>query len=129
MSQVLCARLYTRKALATIFKHFRHEGQLFQATVLIERPQNLRLASNFHPITYSQGHLALLRRANICMRIGEPQAQIDRCSIYLQIYFVDRQIGLTYAYSMRGDNSTASQWAPTQTPKFTYEMKESPAHD
>ena len=39
------------EALSAILKHLRHEGELIQPAILIERPQDLFLAPNFHPIT------------------------------------------------------------------------------
>jgi hypothetical protein len=48
------------KALAAILKHLRHERKFFETTVLIQRAEDLVLASDLHPIAGAQIHLRIL---------------------------------------------------------------------
>ena len=46
----LMRALVDLEALAAIAEHLRHEGQILEPAVLVERPQDLFLAQDLHPL-------------------------------------------------------------------------------
>ena len=53
----LVGGLVNTKALAAIFEHLRHEGQLVEAPIFIECSENLFLAQNLDPVAGTQSHV------------------------------------------------------------------------